>query len=91
MGHSFFPGMRSFPAVARAEAVDNYPNTVPVTREIANGNAVLCRQLIARAKACSQRGHFIGKSLVANFMKLYKHSKPHLFAALTSGKLESDG
>ena len=42
--------------VAWAVAVDNYPNTVAVAREIANGNALLCSQLIARAKACIQPG-----------------------------------
>ena len=43
-------------AVTRAVAVGNYPNTIAVAREIAGGNAVLCNQLMAQAKACIQPG-----------------------------------
>ena len=43
-------------AVTRAVAVGNYPNTTAVAREIAGGNAVLCNQLMAQAKACIQPG-----------------------------------
>ena len=43
-------------AVTRAVAVGNYPNTTAVAREIAAGNAVLCNQLMAQAKACIQPG-----------------------------------
>ena len=43
-------------AVTRAVAVRNYPNTTAVAREIAGGNAVLCNQLMAQAKACIQQG-----------------------------------
>ena len=43
-------------AVTRAVAVGNYPNTTAVAREIAGGNAVLCNQLMAQAKACIQLG-----------------------------------
>ena len=39
-------------AVTRAVAVGNCPNTTAVAREIAGGNAVLCNQLMAQAKAC---------------------------------------
>ena len=43
-------------AVTRVVAVGNYPNTTAVAREIAGGNAVLCNQLMAQAKACIQPG-----------------------------------
>ena len=39
-------------AVTQAVAVGNYLNTTAVAREIAGGNAVLCNQLMAQAKAC---------------------------------------
>jgi hypothetical protein len=55
-GPLIFSCYEKLSAVARAVAVDNYPNTVAVAREIANGNAALCSQLIARAKACIQPG-----------------------------------
>ncbi len=39
-------------AVAQAVAVDHYPNTDAVAREIANGNVAIHNQLMAQAKAC---------------------------------------
>ena len=39
-------------AVAQAIAVDHYPNTEAVAREIANGNVAIYNQLMAQAKAC---------------------------------------
>ena len=39
-------------AVAQAVAVDHYPNTEAVAREIANGNVAVYNQLMAQAKAC---------------------------------------
>ena len=55
-GPLIFSCYEKLSAVARAVAVDSYTNTVAVAREIANGNAALCSQLIARAKACIQPG-----------------------------------
>ena len=43
-------------AVARAVAVDHYPNTEAVAREIASGNVAIYNQLMAQAKACIQPG-----------------------------------
>ena len=39
-------------AVSHAVAVDHYPNTSAVAREIAGGDAALCSQLVSQAKAC---------------------------------------
>ena len=43
-------------AVAQAVAVDHYPNTEAVAREIANGNVAIYNQLMAQAKACIRPG-----------------------------------
>ncbi len=43
-------------AVAQAVAVDHYPNTDAVAREIANGNVAIHNQLMAQAKACIRPG-----------------------------------
>ena len=55
-GPFIFSCYEKLSAVAQAVAVDNYPNTMAVAREISNGNAALCIQLIAQAKACIQPG-----------------------------------
>ena len=55
-GPLIFTCYEKLSAVSRAVAVDNYPNTLAVARESAGGNAALCNQLIARAKACFQPG-----------------------------------
>jgi hypothetical protein len=82
-GPLIFSCYEKLSAVARAVAVDSYTNTVAVAREIANGNAALCSQLIARAKACIQPGlQLYQQKFVASFMKLYERSKLHVFAAL---------
>lgn len=43
-------------AVSHAVAVDHYPNTSTVARQIAGGDATLCNQLISQAKACIKPG-----------------------------------
>ena len=43
-------------AVSHAVAVDHYPNTSAVAREIAGGDAALYSQLILQAKACIKPG-----------------------------------
>lgn len=43
-------------SVAHAVAVEHYPNTTAVAREIAGGNAVTYNQLMTQAKACIQPG-----------------------------------
>jgi hypothetical protein len=55
-GPLFFTCYDNLSPVSWAVAVDNYPNTLPVARESAGGNAALCNQLIAQAKACIQPG-----------------------------------
>ncbi|CAH3036193.1 unnamed protein product, partial [Pocillopora meandrina] len=55
-GPLIFTCYEQLSAVTRAVAVGNYPNTTAVAREIAGGNAVLCNQLMAQAKACIQPG-----------------------------------
>ena len=40
-------------AVSHAVAVDHYPNTSAVARQIAGGDAALCSQLISQAKLVS--------------------------------------
>lgn len=42
-------------AVAQDVAVDHYPNTGAVAREIANGNVSIYNKLTAEAKACITR------------------------------------
>lgn len=43
-------------SVAHAVAVEHYPNTTAVAREISDGNGVMYNQLMAQAKACIQPG-----------------------------------
>ena len=43
-------------SVSRAIAVDSYPNTLAVARQIADGDDALCTQLVAQAKSCIQPG-----------------------------------
>ncbi len=81
-GPLIFTCYEKLSAVSWAVAVDNCPNTLAVDRESAGGNAALCNQLIARAKACIQPVlQFYQQSLVASFMELCERSKLHVFAA----------
>lgn len=43
-------------AVAQAVAVDHYPNTNAVAREVANGDVAIYNQLVEQAKACIRPG-----------------------------------
>ena len=43
-------------AVSRAVAVDSYPNTLAVAQQIADGDDVLCTQLVAQSKSWIQPG-----------------------------------
>ena len=57
-------------SVAHAVAVEHYPNTTAVAREIAGGNAVTYNQLMTQAKACIQPGlnSSISRNLAFNFV-----------------------
>ena len=54
-------------SVAHAVAVEHYPNTTAVAREIAGGNAVTYNQLMTQAKACIQPG-LLSRNLAFNFV-----------------------
>ena len=79
-GPLIFTCYEKLSAVSRAVAVDNYPNTLAVARESAGGNAALCNQLIARAKACIQPGLQFYQQKFSG--QLCERSKLHVFAAL---------
>ena len=55
-------------AVSHAVAVEHYPNTAAVARQIADGNDAMYQQLTARAKACIQPGlHFYQQKFSVQF------------------------
>ena len=84
-------------AVAQAVAVDHYPNTDAVAREIANGNVAIHNQLMAQAKACIRPGlNFYQRKFSVQFRDTVRAFKAARFCCpvqvqalcLTSASLE---
>jgi hypothetical protein len=76
-GPLIFSCYEKLSAVSRAVAVQHYPNTEAVAREIANGNHEMYQQLMAQAKACIQPGlHFYQQKFSVQF-----HSTVRAFKA----------